>query len=483
MPRKSEIPGVPPIPTEEVRPAEAALEPELIVEELEQHAHDPYGALRWPNYRRFAVGFVFSSTGLQMLATALGWDIYRQTHDAMYLGLLGLARAIPVFLLALPAGRAIDLYNRKYLLVSTQAAFAVLAALLTLASWQHAHFGIIFLLVALMGCARTFNGPTRQSILPLIVPSNLFQNAVTWNSGVFQFSALAGPILAGLVIHWTNAAWPVYLIATCGLLAFTFFGSLIRFDQPARTEGDGRFTLRSMLAGLDHLWNEKTILAAIALDLFAVLFGGATALLPVYADDILHIGPVGLGALRAAPFLGALVMAFVLAHRPPFKRAGFALLWSVAGFGVATIAFGFSPWPALSIAMLMILGALDNVSVVIRHMLVQVRTPDHLRGRVSAVNSVFIESSNELGAFESGGVAKIFGGGAGGSIISVVSGGIGTILVVLGVAWAWPQVRRLGRLELEKKTVCQNCGYDIAQTLADGLTVCPECGQAVTPKG
>jgi MFS family permease len=201
-----------------------------------------------------------------------------------------------------------------------------------------------------------------------------------------------------------------------------------------------------MLEGAGHLWKEKSILATITLDLFAVLLGGATALLPVYAKDILHVGPVGLGTLKAAPYIGAFLMALVLAHRPAFEKAGPALLWSVAGFGVATIIFGLSTSFWLSIAMLVVLGGLDNISVVIRHVLVQVRTPDHLRGRVGSVNSVFIESSNELGAFESGLVAKLVS-----PLFSVVAGGIGTILVVLGIAWLWPEVRRLGKLEAPKE--------------------------------
>lgn len=436
----------PPVPAEEERLAGGpTLEPELIVEEIEQKAHDPYEALRSPNYRLFAAGFVFSSTGLQMLATALAWEIYERTNDPLSLGLMGLARAVPVLLLALPAGHAIDLYNRKWLLVATQTSFAILAAILTLASYHGAPVWVFYLLIALMGCTRTFNGPTRQSILPLIVPSKAFHNAITWNSGVFQFSAMVGPIAAGWLLDRWRIAWPVYAAGASGCLLLAVTACFIRFQQPPRTASS--FSLRSMLAGLDHLWKEKTILAAIALDLFAVLFGGATALMPVYAKDILHAGPHGLGYLKAAPFVGALLMALVLAHRPPFKRAGPAMLWSVAGFGAATIVFGVSTSFGLSIAMLMVLGALDNISVVIRHVLVQVRTPDALRGRVASVNSVFIESSNELGAFESGGVAKLFGGEARGSIISVVIGGVGTILVVLGVAWAWPQVRRLGKLD------------------------------------
>jgi MFS family permease len=429
------------------------LEPELIVEEVQRKAHDAYEALRLPNYRLYAWGFVCSSTGLQMLSTALGWEVYERTHSAYSLGLIGLARALPVIFLALPGGHLADLYNRKRILVSTQTVFAFLAAALAVASYSAAPIWLVYMIVALTGCTRSANGPARQSILPLIVPPGIFHNAVTWNSGAFQFSAMAGPILAGLLIAWMHAAWPVYAICAAGCLVFAVSTSFIQFRQPPR--GESRFTVRSMLAGLGHLWHEKTILAAITLDLFAVLFGGSEALLPVFASkDMLNVGAVGLGALRAAHYLGALLMALVLAHRAPFRRAGRALLLSVAGFGLATIGFGLSPnFPVpelrfpIAILMLLTLGGLDNISVVIRHVLVQVRTPDALRGRVAAVNSVFIESSNELGAFESGAVAEAFGGLKRGSILSVVIGGVGTILVVVGVGWAWPQVRRLGTLE------------------------------------
>ncbi|MEX2219766.1 MAG: MFS transporter [Phycisphaerales bacterium] len=435
-----------PLPVAEQRRPTAGpgLEPELLAEEL-AHRHDPYAALRDPDYRLFAAGFTCSSMALQMVSTAVLWEVYARTNDVFSLGLVGLARVLPVMLLALPAGHAIDLYNRKRLLVGTQAAFAVLTALLALASWSRAGLPVFFTIIGLTACIRTFNSPTRQSLLPLIVPPGHFHNAITWNSGVFQFSALAGPILAGVVMARTGHAWPVYAASAAGMLIFSVSASFIRFAPPPRSPTP--FTLRSMLAGLGHLWNEKTILATIALDLFAVLFGGATALLPVYAKDILGVGADGYGVLRAAPYFGALLMALVLAHRPPFRRAGRALLWSVAGYGAAMIVFGVSHWFWLSIGALLLAGAFDNISVVIRHVLVQVRTPDHLRGRVAAVNSVFIESSNELGAFESGAVAAIFGGGARGSMISVVSGGIGTILVVIGVARKWPQIRRLGRLD------------------------------------
>ncbi|MBX3358960.1 MAG: MFS transporter [Phycisphaeraceae bacterium] len=401
--------------------------------------HDPYAAMKSVNYRRFVGGWVFSSTALQMLSAAIAWEIYERTGSAMALGLAGLARALPVVLMALPAGHAIDLYDRRRVLSLTQGGFAILCAAFAVASWTHAPVWCLFLLITLTGCVRSCNGPARSALLPLIVPPDVFQNAVAWNSGVFQLSAVAGPLLAGGIIHVTGQAWPVYAAASAGCLIFAVSASLVKPVEAPRTTGG--MTVESMVAGMGHVWREKTVLAAISLDMFAVLLGGATALMPIYAE-ILHVGSVGYGALRAAPYAGAFAMAIILAHQPPFRRAGRALLLSVAAFGGATIVFGVSQWFWLSLGALAFAGAVDNVSVVIRHILVQVRTPNEIRGRVGAVNSVFIESSNELGAFESGAVAQAFG-----PVVSVVSGGIGTILVVAGIAWLWPEIRRLGPLD------------------------------------
>ncbi len=418
--------------------------PDAATPENAEAPHDAYAALRIPNYRLFASGFLLSSTGLQMLGTAVGWEMYERTGDPLKLGWIGVARALPVVLLALPAGHLIDTLDRKKVLIATQTLFAVVIAGLCYASYVQAPIWITYLLLTLSGCARVFNGPSRATLLPLIVPKQDFHNATTWNSGVFQLSAVSGPVIAGLMLAEYGQAWPVYATTAAACLLFAVLA--IRLSPRESVRNTEPFSMESLTAGLGHLWNEKNILAAITLDLFAVLLGGATALLPVYAKDILHGDAALLGYLRAAPYVGAFLMALWLAHRPPMRRAGAALLWSVAAFGAGMIVFGLSRNVWLSLAALFFSGAVDNVSVVIRHVLVQVRTPEHLRGRVSSVNSVFIECSNELGGFESGLVAKFLG-----PVFSVVSGGIGTLLVVLGVAMAIPQIRRLNRLEEPKE--------------------------------
>lgn len=436
--------------------------------------HDPFAALRVRNYVLFVIGWLPASTGLQMQATALAWEVYERTSDPLALGIIGLCRALPTILLALPAGQIVDMLDRRRVLIATQAGFTIASALLALGSiaWWSGALGegaaglwLILSLVALTGAARVFNGPSRSSLLPQLIPGgaggNTFHNAITWNSGAFQLAATLGPLLAGWMIAMTGAAWPVYAAAA---LTCLWFGIVCLFIRPGpRNEAApassvrGEFSgsiltafrpsvlLPGIFEGVQHMWREKTVLGAISLDLLAVLLGGATALMPIYARDILHVGPMGLGALKAAPYVGAAAMALILAFRRPFAKAGPALLWSVAGFGICTIVFGLSRNLWLSLAALALLGALDNISVVIRHVLVSARTPDRLRGRVAAVNAVFIESSNELGGFESGLVAKLFG-----PVVSVVSGGLGTILVVLGMAVWLPALRRLGRIQAEE---------------------------------
>jgi MFS family permease len=335
--------------------------------------------------------------------------------------------------------------------------------------------------------------PAKSALLPQVVPREIFSNAVTWNSSAFQFTAITGPALAGLLIAIFRSAAVVYLLDAIGIAIF--LATLLAIRPRPVTLAKEEVTLKSLAAGFGFVWRTKTVLAAITLDMFAVLLGGAVALIPIYASkDILNVGPAGLGWLNAAPAVGAILMSVWLAHRPPIKRAGPALLWSVAGFGAATVVFGFSRSFTLALIMLFLTGLFDMVSVVIRHTLVQVMAPDEMRGRVSAVNGIFIGLSNELGAFESGAVAKLFDRAdnpAFGPTIAVVTGGLGTILVVVLVALLMPQIRRFGRLDKahehreEQPGKCASCGYDLRNLQPQSTHVCPECGTefTLTPAG
>jgi MFS family permease len=402
-------------------------------------AHDPYAALRLRDFRLFLIASVVASIGVEMQAVTVGWELYERTRSALVLGLVGLVQIVPVLVLALPAGHVADRYNRKHVLLVAQAAMAL--ASLGLAALSHGRGPLVLTYGCLLlaGTAAAFSRPARWSLVPQLVPLEHLGNALTWNSSGWQFASVAGPGLGGVVMAARHDARPVYLLAalcSCLLCVLVVSISVRRGSFPHEP-----ISLRSLLAGFRFVWASPLILATITLDLFAVLLGGATTLLPIFARDILHIGPGGLGWLRAAPSVGAFSMALLLAHRPPLGRSGVTLLWAVAGFGAATIGFGLSRWFWLSWAMLFLTGALDNISVVVRSTLMQVLTPDAMRGRVSAVNSVFVGSSNELGGFESGLLAQLFG-----PVASVVAGGIGTLLVVLAVALGWPQVRQLGML-------------------------------------
>jgi MFS family permease len=387
---------------------------------------------------------MLASIAREMQSVAVGWELYQQTNSAAALGLVGLVQFLPVLLLSLPAGHAADRHSRKGLLLAAQGAMALTSLGLAALSLLEGPVPLVYLCLLLAGVSQAFSAPARWALVPQVVPEGALGNAITWNSSGWQVASMLGPTLGGLVIAWTEEAAGAYFLALLGSLACAALVAGIR--PPSRPSQREAVTLQSLLAGIRFVWGNKLILAAITLDLFAVLLGGATALLPIYARDILDVGATGLGALRAAPSLGALVMAVVMAHRPPLRRAGPTLLLAVAGFGAATIVFGLSESPLLSFAMLTLTGALDNISVVVRGTLVQLLTPDSMLGRVSAVNTIFIVSSNELGAFESGITAYYFG-----PVASVVGGGVGTLVVVLAVALRWPEVLRLGSLRLREE--------------------------------
>ena len=401
---------------------------------------DPYAVLRNRDFVLYLIGRLVASFGQQMLTVAVGWELYERTHSALALGLVGLTQMIPMVLCTLPAGHVADNYERKRIVIAMISVVALTSLGLTFISALHAPVLWIYMCLFVTGIARTFLWPASSAFLPHLVPRSLFPRAVTWNSGTFHLSSVAGPAAGGALIAVTHSAATVYALNTVAALVCLILVCFIRVRHVVAMKE--KMTAANLIEGFRFVVANRIIFGTITLDMFAVLLGGATALLPVYAKDILRAGPSGLGLLQAAMPMGAVVCALVIAHRPPLEKAGRAMLWAVALFGVATIGFGFSKWFWVSFAMLFVCGAVDNVSVVVRHTLVQMLTPDEKRGRVSAVNSLFIGTSNELGGFESGTVAHWLG-----PVFSVVSGGVGTILVVMAVAWLWPQIRNYGRLD------------------------------------
>jgi MFS family permease len=401
--------------------------------------HDAYAALRLPTFRRYFAGNALLILGFQMQKVAVGWEIYERTGSAMHLGYVGLVQFFPVAALALLAGHITDSYNRKFVLMGSLLLTALAAFALAWNSVAFGSVGTMYVFLLATGVARAFQNPSRAAFLPRIVPREIFPNAVSWNSSGFELSSMIGPALGGLLIGFFRNAAVVYLVNGIAVLGFIVLLSMIPYRHQAQEKNP--LTVRSLSAGFRYIGKTKAVLGAMTLDAFGVLLGGAVALMPIFAKDILQVGPRGLGWLMTAPALGAFSMAMLQAHRPPARRAGRKLLVAVTGFGLVTIGFGLSETFWFSLLMLFGLGACDNISVVIRTSLIQLETPDEMRGRVSAINGLFIGTSNELGAFESGLVAGWFG-----PVISVVSGGAGTICVVLLTAWLWPELRRYGAL-------------------------------------
>jgi len=402
--------------------------------------HDAYAVWRLPAFRRYFTGNMILILGWQMQKVAIGWEIYERTNSSLALALVGLVQFLPQVLFMPIAGHITDQHNRKSVLMGALTFNALAAAGLAVnAAWG----GSIYILYACLfayGSARAFIMPSRAAFLPGIIPLDIFSTAVSWNSSGFEISSMAGPAIGGQLIAFFLSPTLVYTINAVGQLTFVMLLAGIAYKHsPGPREP---LTLNTLLVGLKFVWRQKVVLSAMSLDMFGVLLGGATALMPIYSKDILKVGARGLGWLMTAPSVGAFTMALLQAHRGPLRKAGRTLLFAVAGFGAVTIVFGISRNFWLSLLMLSLLGSCDNISVVVRSTLVQVLTPDEMRGRVSALNSLFIGTSNELGAFESGLVANFFG-----PVISVVSGGIGTILIVLGMTWLSPQLRRYGRLD------------------------------------
>jgi MFS family permease len=402
---------------------------------------DPYEALRFRDFRLLLTGRFLTALGDRMLFFAVSWELWLRTDSKLALGLIGLVLVIPILLFSLPAGTMADQYNRKRIIMAAQVLLIICSLSLMLLSYIEGPIALIYLALFGNGLARAFGSPAASTLVPQTVPPEAFTNAATWSSSAWQFAAVVGPALAGLFVAQFDTVTPLYAFdAFAGAMFFVFL-TMIKGRPLALARKAA--TLESLKEGIQFIRSTKVILAAITLDMFAVLLGGAVTLLPVYATDVLHVGAEGLGIMAAAPSIGALFMAFGIAHlRGGFQNAGRVLLLAVAGFGIATIIFGISKIFWLSVLMLFTLGALDDISVVIRATLMLTYIPDEMRGRASAVNGIFISASNELGGFESGAVAALIG-----PVATVVLGGIGTILVVLGVAKIWPEMRQLKSLD------------------------------------
>jgi MFS family permease len=403
-------------------------------------------AFQYPNFRYYMTARFLVTASSEMQGVAVAWQVYGLTGRALDLGLVGLAQFLPGVLLFLVAGQTADRVPRQRILQSCYGAFSLVSFLLLMLTLRGvASAWPIYAALLLNGVVRAFNGPASQAFLPLMLPEEHFPNAVAWASSIFQGAMILGPVAGGLLYGFTGSPTTVYASAAAAYLMGLALISAIRVKLAQRPRGAAG--LGVVLEGLRYIWREKLVLGALSLDLFAVLLGGAVALLPIYARDILKAGAAGLGILRSGPGIGAVTMAIVVAHWPLKRHAGAAMLCCVAGFGFFTVVFGLSRDIALSMAVLILAGACDMVSVIVRHTLVQLATPDGMRGRVSAVNMIFIGASNEVGQFESGLTAQWFG-----TVPAVVIGGIGTMVVVVVWACLFPALRQVNELSPATKT-------------------------------
>ncbi len=438
-------------------------------------ADHPYAIFRNADYTRYLIARFIASFGMQMLVAAVDWELFRRTGSALALGYVGLALMVPMILCTLPAGHVADRFNRKHIiLISTLvlgvASFGLMLVSTLIVSTAYQYY--VYALLVVIGVARTFLWPASAAFVTSLVPREQLPRAITFNSGAFQLSSVLGPAGGGALIWLTHGAWVIYALNAGVSAGCLFLIAGVRHKHHSMVREP--MNIKNLITGFHFVFANKIILGTLSLDMFAVLLGGSVSLLPIFAKEILHSGLGGLhatadgldfGLLRAATPVGAIICVFFLAHRPSLQKAGRTMLWCVAVFGVATILFGLvnaqcigrlisapeAVWFWLAFGLMALSGAVDNVSVVVRATLVQILTPDEKRGRVSAANSLFIGTSNELGAFESGFTAQLFGPMmantiATGTILSTVVGGAGTILVVMVVAWFWPEIRRYGKL-------------------------------------
>ncbi|MGH7688319.1 MAG: MFS transporter [Terriglobia bacterium] len=408
-------------------------------------SHDPYAPLRMPNFRWFIASVFTMTMATQIQGIVVGWQIYEITHDPLSLGLIGLAEALPFLSISLPAGHTADRLNRRTITLFSLATMLACSAsfvVFSLHPWVLALRGAwpFYVVIFVSGIARAFLNPARAALLAEIIPRSLYANAAAWRSSSWQIASVAGPAVGGLLYGFSSATIAYETDTMFMLVAFICFAAIRYAPVAAATNRES--LVESLRTGIRFVFHTPVILGALTLDLFSVLLGGAEALLPVFASDILHVGPEGLGILRAAPAVGAVLMSVYIAHRRPMERAGRAMLLAVATFAIAIVGFGLSRSIELSFALLAVSGMADNVSVVVRSTLIQLMSPREMLGRISAVNAIFVGSSNELGAFESGVTARLIG-----TVPAVILGGLASLGVVGVVSRAIPQLRDLKRLE------------------------------------
>ncbi len=408
----------------------------------QQAKGDAYAVLRFRDFRFLLVANFLASLAQAMISVTVGWELWQRTGSPLALGLVGLVQVVPNILVSLPAGHYVDRTDQQRLAVIATVVVALASAALAGLAFNDGPIVLTYASLFVTGIARAFRSPTQSALVAAIIPPGFFSNAAAWSGSASQTASIIGPAAGGLGVAVAGAPGPVYLAAAL-MLGMAAYGLALMQPRPIERSTEN-VSLDSLLSGLRFIRSKRELLAGMTLDLVAVLFGGATALLPIFAEDVLGVGATGLGFLRAAPAAGAVLTSFVIAHRGPFEKAGPTLLITVAGFGAATILFGASHSMALSLAALALIGAFDAVSMVIRHTMTLTYTPDSMRGRVGAVNYVFIGMSNELGDFQSGVIAALIGATG-----AVMLGGVGTLIVVPVIAWAWPEIRRLGQIKAD----------------------------------
>jgi MFS family permease len=410
--------------------------------ELPKTKHDAYAVLKIKEFRLYLLARFVITVAIQMQSIIVGWQVYEMTKDPLSLGLIGLSEAIPFLFMAFFSGHIADTFNRRSIILLSVFLYVICALSLLLFTTNLSFVLLnysttpIYIVIALTGFTRAFIYPAQTAFMAQLVPRKLYTNSSTWNSTIWHIAAITGPAVGGLIYGFVGITQAYMVVVTFVVLGFLFFLTIKPKLLPIKEKKES--VLQSIQSGIHFVFKNQILLGALSLDMFAVLFGGAVAMLPVFADTILHVGPQGLGFLRAAPAFGAVIMAMYLAYYPPVHNTGKKLFISVAGFGLSIIFFAFSKNFYLSLALLAVGGMFDNISVIIRHTILQLYTPDNMRGRVAAVNSIFIGSSNEIGSFESGVAAKLMG-----LIPSVIFGGSMTLLITGITAKFAPKLRAM----------------------------------------